>query len=458
MTELVETAGQAFESVAKEWLTNTGSLMLRWLGQEGMDGHLELIDGALLFSPLELPDGASDFQVQAGPLKGGLLTLKKINASRAGTIIRDALQGIVAIGQFRATLKEAEPRNHYLESARRDEWFNEIQIRISGRQIEAVPILELLRQDASLRSASPPFDGIRELCQWLALSDRRGSHSPAGLTITVRTPVDLIFDRSSFKDGVFSATLLAHAQLPKEEIALAVRGFPGKNLETRIQAATRINWRAGPSKRLVEGTLKVEVPHSDSVLAMLTLRQHTIRRQWFLDPDRTINGRLFAFQNFDKDLKQLKTALLDSTDSARFELAVAALLFMTGFYVAPQLEKDAPDLIASTPSGTLILVECTTRVADFGQKVGKIVDRQRLLKQKLESSGQASNVAAILVTSQSRQNMAVNRKQLAELGIILICKEELAEGIQRVRIPTNADEMLDKALAELTSIKNEIAT
>jgi len=44
---------------------------------------------------------------------------------------------------------------------------------------------------------------------------------------------------------------------------------------------------------------------------MLTLGTQTIRRQWFNDSDKALNTRYVATQFFDKDLEQLRQALLE---------------------------------------------------------------------------------------------------------------------------------------------------
>ena len=49
-------------------------------------------------------------------------------------------------------------------------------------------------------------------------------------------------------------------------------------------------------------------------------------------------------QHFDADLRKMKQALFDATDSKIVEAGLAAALYLMGFNPAVQLETDAPCL------------------------------------------------------------------------------------------------------------------
>src|SRR5690606_14745229 len=106
-----------------------------------------------------------------------------------------------------------------------------------------------------------------------------------------------------------------------------------------------------------------------------------------------------ATQVFDKDIRMVRQAVLDSTDSARFELGVSTLLFLLGFSSAVQLETNSPDIIATTPGGRVVLIECTLRVADFSSKLGKLVDRHRMLLKTFEEGNHYAEVYGVLICS-----------------------------------------------------------
>ncbi len=155
-------------------------------------------------------------------------------------------------------------------------------------------------------------------------------------------------------------------------------------------------------------------------------------------------------QHFDVDLKMVRQALLDASDQAKFERGVASLLFLLGFNPALQLETDAPDLIVTTPSGRLMVVECTTRIADFTAKVGKLVDRRGALSKHLTEAGHPLPVTSVLVCRLPRDQIATHEEQLRTHNTILVAGEDISSALERLRFPSDPDKMLDEALARLS--------
>lgn len=187
---------------------------------------------------------------------------------------------------------------------------------------------------------------------------------------------------------------------------------------------------------------------------MLMIGRSTVRRQWFLDPQKARNNRLLAVQHFDQDLKMIRSAVLETSDSARFEQGVAALLFLLGFSPCLQLETASPDLIVTTPGGRLVIVECTTRIADFSAKLGKLVDRRGSLTKSLSASRHPSEVVAVLVCRLPRDQIAAQVEELRSRSIILISGEELVSGFNLVRHSNDPDEILDEAFSSLSTAQH----
>ena len=146
----------------------------------------------------------------------------------------------------------------------------------------------------------------------------------------------------------------------------------------------------------------------------------------------------------------VKEVVLETSDSKRFEQGIAVLLFVLGFSPSVQIETDAPDLIVTTPIGKLVIVECTTRTADFAAKVGKLVDRRGALTKYLTKSGHPADIAAVLICRLPRDQIAVHEAELRSANVILLAREDLEKGLNRVRFFTDPDRMLDDALAALT--------
>jgi len=178
---------------------------------------------------------------------------------------------------------------------------------------------------------------------------------------------------------------------------------------------------------------------------MLLIGAETVRRHWFLDPSKAPNLRYAAVQQFDADLRMIRRGLLDDPDPKRFEIAISALLFLLGFSPSVQLETDSPDLIVATPLGRLVVVECTTRVADVASKIGKLVDREAL-QRKLRADNAGAEVSAALVCRVSRDQIAAQTDNLKALRIILVSAEDITAGLNRAWATNNPDDILDQAL------------
>jgi hypothetical protein len=176
---------------------------------------------------------------------------------------------------------------------------------------------------------------------------------------------------------------------------------------------------------------------------------YPVRRHWFVDSAKSPHDRLIAIQHFDGELRMIKKAVLESVDSGRFEKGIAALLFLLGFTPVLQLESDSPDIVVATPSGRLLIVECTIKIADFGVKLGKLVDRRASLVKALQVSMHYSRVDAALVCALPKDQIAMRADDVIAHKVILVTKEELMLAFDQVRFPSNPDEMIDTAFTKL---------
>lgn len=270
------------------------------------------------------------------------------------------------------------------------------------------------------------------------------------ITIHISPPVDLMLDKSRVRDNHLELEIHAMQSFDTARIGLAVATFPVDGISSRRQIAPKIRW-AKPRGGLRKGTVTVKTKKMDSALVMLTAGDATIRRQWFLDPEKVRNQRLAAVQLFDKDLRMVKQAVLQAGDAARFELGVQMVLFLLGFAPTVMLERDAPDLVVAAPSGRLVLVECTIRIADFHAKLGKLIDRRGAAIKYMQSSGHGTTLFAALVCALPRDQIAVSDAELAKHGVMLATAETLSVLFDRARYPNDPDKLLDEALGSINA-------
>jgi hypothetical protein len=192
---------------------------------------------------------------------------------------------------------------------------------------------------------------------------------------------------------------------------------------------------------------------------MLSVEERTVRRYVAVDGKRARTLRLAAVASLDPDLEQLRAALRSSgkdRDAARFEKAVAMLLFLHGFTPTPHVDTDAPDLLVATPGGRLAILECTLKVADFAGKVSKLAARRTRLISELAKRGHSADVHAVLACAAPREEIVgVNERELARHNVTLVAAEELARALDSVQSPRDPDEVLLRVGAAVTATQQD---
>jgi hypothetical protein len=443
---------QFLESAA-EWICDSYSLAINYLATSD-HGILKIIDASLFLYPLPL-ERADNFAIEAGSLLAGQEILPSLTKADILRRLVKAATGDLEVNGLLLKLDITSTLDYYSEIPHLDTWYSDLHLKVIGSQPKTVPSSESLDNDNALRRAAPPFDGMTDLCSWLRLTDTRANGRAPSITLRVGPPVDMIFDGSKLHENNFQLTLSAHPKFDTGKLGLATREFPGRGIESRKQTSDLISWKSVKDGRL-PGILHLELVNADSVLAMLTVGSRTVRRQWFVDPAKAVNSRYVATQQFDRDLKQLKRAVLETTDSVSFEKGISSLLYLLGFSTAIQIETDAPDILVSTPGGKLAIIECTTKISDFQNKLGKLVDRRNALMTTLETTGHNLRVDAFLACGLPKTQIAIEESQLTQHQVTLLSREDISKAFDQLRTPTSPDEMLDRAAAKLSESRNPI--
>ena len=305
---------------------------------------------------------------------------------------------------------------------------------------------------AAIRNRVHQLTLWRLLCR-PSLRDDRLTGRAASIDLRILPPVDMIFEDSSIVDDRLKITLLAHPEFDASRAKLAIKTYPGKSLASRFWAENKIIWTKSQDD-VSRGLLDIEANGSESALGMLILGNQTIRRQWYIDPSKSQNIRYAAMQYFDQEIRQTKLAALESNDSRKLEPAIASLLYLLGFSVVTPVEKDAPDIIATTPNGSIIIIECTTKIADFSLKLGKLVDRRNGLSKSLHSASHHSQVYAALVCNLPKDQIAIKETELLQHEVLLATREDLDRAFNLTQIPKNPDELIASAIQEMLGRKN----
>ena len=435
-----------FLKAADDWVCESYSIDIRYIAKK--EGEIVNLLGALInLTPLPATVDFS-FCIETEDLYAGQIQLPNQPKNKLIKLLQNAANGRLEVKGNLLTLPTDRPYNYFAELASGgDQWFSDLHLQIVGNldTRSFLSHVDVCRIDNTLRKSTPPFDGMVDLTGWLGIKNSHQAHDAPSINIHVHPPVDLNFPECRMDENKLHLILVAHPGFDISRVALAVRAVPGVGIEDRRQATSNVKWKRANKLRRIGGA-KIAFKEADSALVMLMIGDATVRRQWFLDTAKSSNNRLAATQLFDRDLRMIKQALFETNESSRFENGVAALFFLMGFSPAIQLEKDAPDIIVTTPGGRIILVECTTRVADFSKKLGKLVDRKGSLTKKFVDNQNFSRVDAVLVCGLPRDQILIRHDELKAHQIILIAREELVSAFEQLRFHADPDKLVEDAL------------
>ena len=139
------------------------------------------------------------------------------------------------------------------------------------------------------------------------------------------------------------------------------------------------------------------------------------------------------------------------TAAADFEVAIAWLLWALGFSVASfgthPKTKDTFDVIATTPRGDFLVVECTLGLLRADSKLSKLNARAVNVRDSLAASNMKHlRVLPVIVTAMTREQVEADAGPAADLGVLVVTREDL-DGVQNelIRFP-DADAFFERGL------------
>jgi hypothetical protein len=250
---------------------------------------------------------------------------------------------------------------------------------------------------AALPTMDPPFSGRRSLERALNV---RGeiSVSRGGGQVNFRRPYPMRIDRVVSRGGrnEFEILLEAHGDLEPFHVGI----IPDSGHRSAGRLGTKDSERTAPSRYSCRRSL----PQPGAFSVVLSVRDGLVADELRAGVP---SGALLVHQQFDPECDLLETLLFGPSrrgqkDGREFESGVAWLLHLCGFAAMHLGRKDggkdlqsAPDIVARTPSGELLIGECTL-LAPTEQKVEKIRTRSQSTSGMLERVGVATVVRPVL--------------------------------------------------------------
>ena len=312
---------------------------------------------------------------------------------------------------------------------------------------------ELIRQpqlDWEVKAAITPYDSIAELLTEYRLGQLRGDAANFEIVAFNVAAVDL---SSTVCETKANPTVLLANGLNPEKVTLGYRVFSqGRVVQRATVSGANMQW--GLRDTLQRGCCDVDIPPAAVLHCVASYSGVAHHQGWLSDPSTVQNPQRSVYEAFDEKLEVLRDFLAKSQGKGRdardLEAGVSWLLWMLGFSVAhlgaTNKTQNAPDLIATTPRGHFAVIECTTGLLKSENKLALLVDRTEVLRRRLENSGNRHlHVLPILVTSKGRDEVKADLEQAEKLGVVVLTKESIEEGLRRTLVLHDAEGLFSQA-------------
>lgn len=334
--------------------------------------------------------------------------------------------------------------------------FRQMQLQIRGDRRNRPDSLLL---DWELKAHSTPFESVQELCAEFAVGPIDGENSTVEI---VAFGVAAIGGESSVSGTKAKLVIQLVNGLKRERASIGYRLIERNAVVKRgTLYASAITWKEAANFQ--RGEAELEVAAGAVLHCVATYGEHAQHHYWVADPTTAQNPFRAVHQTFDKNLDVLQElvakAQAKGANARDLEIAVGWLVWMLGFSSThiggSKKTEDAPDLIAATPSGNLVVIECTTGILKEDSKLPHLFERSEKVRQSLFASGnQHMKVLPVIVTTKTREEVKSELDQAHKNGALVATIENFPQLINRTLLYPNAERLFAEAEETLQRLQS----
>lgn len=208
-------------------------------------------------------------------------------------------------------------------------------------------------------------------------------------------------------------------------------------------------------ERFLEGSFKIDTPSTAVVHGIVSYAGLAQNFYWMADPSTYQNPRRAVYEAVDPKLAILNEILEKAGErgfgARELETAVGSLLWMIGFSInhlgGTARLQEAADLLVTTPSGNIALIECTTAHLKPDTKLPLLASRVLAVRKNLDATfNRHVDVLGIVVTSLSRADVDAEIERAHKLGVSVVTREDLYTLIERSLLLNDPDEIFQVAV------------
>jgi hypothetical protein len=316
--------------------------------------------------------------------------------------------------------------------------------------------------DWMLKAAEIPFDSVGELCIEYGLG--AGYVRQSMFEVVAHTGVQ-VWLSSSVKDGKADLGLWLPPGLDRSQSRLGYRVIDKGAVVSRSSVeGGKLEW--GERSGDIVGHFPLDVPRGAVVQCIASYAGQAHHVRWFGDPQTFQNARAAVLYNVDQTGNLLREYLFPGLPAKGraaddFESAVAWTLWGLGFapvsFGMNAKTRDTFDILAVSPKGDFLVVECTTGLLRAESKLSKLSARDAALRKMLSTSGlQHVRVLPVIVTAMTRDEVKADLGAAAETGVLVLTKEDLEAVLNDGRLRfANADQLFEQALEKLAESQHQ---
>lgn len=183
---------RSFLDACRTWLCDDYFCDIHYVA-EVRDGRYDLLAASISLSPLP-PTQDHNLTVELQTLVAGQAQEGPTSKDQLLTLLAEATAGNLTLCGKQFTLARDDQLRVQAFAAQRDSWFSPLFIQLVGKEPSGI-LDRLANVDDALRAFTPPFDGLSDLTNWLALTAPQPGH------LTTLT-VDINPSRSPCGDGL----------------------------------------------------------------------------------------------------------------------------------------------------------------------------------------------------------------------------------------------------------------
>lgn len=307
--------------------------------------------------------------------------------------------------------------------------------------------------DWELRSCSRPYDGLNDLLREMGLAQQ------AAQVQAILPPAVLVTGNSRIENGAAQVELFLAEGLERADCRLGYRVLQRAShvvVDRGTISSDSIQWVEDPSGSSI-GRAAIAAKAGDVVHCYAQYQQQVQHKWWVEDPQVPHNLRRGILQLYDDRLTTTTDFLSRRPKRGRsrdLEAGVSWLLWLSGFasvhFGDSGAITDGPDVVAVSSEGNVLIVECTTGGLKTDGKLQALSDRLLEMREHLAMEGESQvRVIAILATSRSAEEIAIDRADYDRRGILVLAFEDLERMLDRLVAHLSSDAIFEELVGEI---------